>query len=80
VAWLRDFVELEPGMMVREEEDLADLFAIPDFWRPCNWLDMTIRDINKQNPLFEIDVTGKFLLLLAGLELLLRSRQRNLGA
>ncbi|KAK4166001.1 Spc98 family-domain-containing protein [Cladorrhinum sp. PSN259] len=40
------------------EEDLSDLFAVPDFWRPCSWLNKTIRDINKQNPLFEIDVTA----------------------
>lgn len=64
--------------MVREEEDLPDLFAIPDFWRPCNWLGKTIRDINKQNPLFEIDVSGKFFLLLVGLVFLLRSRQHSL--
>ncbi|KAK4231296.1 Spc98 family-domain-containing protein [Podospora fimiseda] len=41
--------------MAHDEEDLSDLFAIPDFWRPCNWLDKTIRDINKQNPIFEFD-------------------------
>ncbi|KXX82142.1 Spindle pole body component alp6 [Madurella mycetomatis] len=40
------------------DEDLSDLFAIPDFWRPSNWLDQSIDDINKQNPLFTFDVSS----------------------
>ncbi|KAK3987808.1 Spc98 family-domain-containing protein [Cladorrhinum sp. PSN332] len=44
--------------MAHDGDDLSDLFAIPDFWRPCEWLDKTIRDINKQNPLFEFNVAA----------------------
>ncbi|KAK4193929.1 Spc98 family-domain-containing protein [Podospora australis] len=40
------------------EEDLSDLFAIPDFWRPSNWLDQSIIEINRQNPLFTFGVSG----------------------
>lgn len=40
------------------EEDPSDLFAIPDFWRPPNWLDQTIDENKKQNPLFTFDVSG----------------------
>lgn len=40
------------------DEDLSDLFAIPDFWRPSNWLDQSINDINKQNPLFTFDASS----------------------
>ncbi|GAB1318809.1 Spindle pole body component [Madurella fahalii] len=40
------------------DEDPPDLFAIPDFWRPSNWLGQSVDDINKQNPLFTFDVSG----------------------
>ncbi|KAK4181883.1 Spc98 family-domain-containing protein [Triangularia setosa] len=35
-----------------DNNDPSNLFAIPDFWRPSNWLGESIEEINKQNPLF----------------------------
>ena len=40
---------------MEHNEDQSDLFAIPDLWRPSRWLDQTINDINRQNPLFTLD-------------------------
>ncbi|KAL2260254.1 hypothetical protein VTK26DRAFT_5772 [Humicola hyalothermophila] len=42
-----------------EGRDISDLFAIPDLWRPSAWLDQTIGDINKQNPLFTLDLASE---------------------
>ncbi|KAL2021949.1 hypothetical protein VTK56DRAFT_6368 [Thermocarpiscus australiensis] len=41
-----------------DEEDPADLFAIPDFWRPSSLLDQSISDVTRQSPLFARDVSG----------------------
>ena len=40
-----------------EEDDPADLFTVPDLWRPCSWLQRTIGDINRQHPLFAFDLS-----------------------
>ncbi|KAK4644391.1 hypothetical protein QC761_304390 [Podospora bellae-mahoneyi] len=41
-----------------DKDDLSNLFAIPDFWRPSNWLAKSIEEINKQNPLFSWGAEG----------------------
>ena len=50
--------------MAHEEEDLADPFAIPNFWQTSSWLDQTILGANTKNPLFSLDLTRVFLGLL----------------
>ncbi|KAK4145881.1 Spc98 family-domain-containing protein [Dichotomopilus funicola] len=35
-----------------DEEDPSDLFAVPDFWRPSNWLDNAVGDNTVHSPLF----------------------------
>lgn len=46
-----------------DEDDLSNLFAIPDFWRPSNWLAKSIEEINKQNPLFSWGAEGMYFFL-----------------
>ncbi len=42
-------------------EDVADVFAIPDFWKPSNWLDGPLRSINDENPFFTTPTHGELL-------------------
>ncbi|KAK0643495.1 Spc98 family-domain-containing protein [Cercophora newfieldiana] len=47
--------------MAQEEEDLADPFAIPNFWKSSTWLDPAILGANgnAKNPLFSLDLSQK---------------------
>ena len=47
--------------MMDKGEDVADVFAIPDFWKPSNWLDGPLRNINDGNPFFKIHTHGELL-------------------
>lgn len=48
-----------------DEDDLSNLFTIPDFWRPSNWLAKSIEEINKQNLLFSWGAEGMYFFLQA---------------
>ncbi|KAK1755770.1 Spc98 family-domain-containing protein [Echria macrotheca] len=50
------------------QENEADPFAIPDFWKPSTWLEQSIFDINSNHPLFVLDVARAPDCLIAGHE------------
>ncbi|KAK0619870.1 Spc98 family-domain-containing protein [Immersiella caudata] len=43
--------------MAQEEDDLADPFAIPNFWKTSAWLDHMSLGDHAKNPLFSLDVS-----------------------
>ncbi|KAK3352337.1 Spc98 family-domain-containing protein [Lasiosphaeria hispida] len=48
------------------DKDAAGLFAIPDFWQSSSWLEQSILDINRNNPLFSLDLSQNTASLVAG--------------
>ncbi|AEO55418.1 hypothetical protein MYCTH_2299223 [Thermothelomyces thermophilus ATCC 42464] len=41
-----------------DEEDPADLFAVPDLWRSSTWLNFSVDGSNTINPLFSLQVSS----------------------
>ncbi|KAK3940618.1 Spc98 family-domain-containing protein [Diplogelasinospora grovesii] len=39
-----------------DEQEIANVFAIPDFWQSSGWLEQSLLEINRGNPLFSLDL------------------------
>ncbi|KAK4450691.1 Spc98 family-domain-containing protein [Podospora aff. communis PSN243] len=52
--------------MAQEEENLADPFAIPNFWKSSAWLDEAFLGDEGKNPLFSLDFSQKPGVLVSG--------------
>lgn len=46
--------------MAQEEQDLADPFTIPNFWKSSTWLEQGILSAGAKNPLFSLDISRMF--------------------
>jgi hypothetical protein len=51
------------GQDMDDEQEIANVFAIPNFWQSSGWLEQSLLEINRGNPLFSLDLAGMCCLL-----------------